>query len=65
MITATQKAIDEARSIIEDLDSSGAMTIGFDEEEIYEFTGEQMIKIARALYLADLELKNTQNTDPL
>lgn len=56
MITTTQQAIDEARFIMEEFDTTNAMTIGFDEGEIYELTGEQMIKIARAIYLADLEL---------
>lgn len=46
-------AIDEARLIIESLDESGAMTIGFEQEENYTLTGKQLSAIARALYLAD------------
>jgi hypothetical protein len=50
--TVTQKAINEAREIIESFDESGAMTVGF-ENESYTLTGKQMTSIAAALYLAD------------
>ncbi len=46
-------AIDEARLIIESLDESGAMTIGFEPDENYTLTGKQLTEIARALYLSD------------
>jgi hypothetical protein len=50
--TMTQKAIDEAREIMESFDESGAMTVGF-ENESYTLTGKQMTAITAALYLAD------------
>jgi len=49
----TIEAVDSARSIVESLDPSGAMTIGFEPEEKYTLTGEQLTEIARALYLSD------------
>ena len=51
ILERTERAIDEARDLIESFDSSGAMTIGF--EGSYTLTAEQMTKIAGALYLAD------------
>jgi hypothetical protein len=51
----TQKAIDEARLIMESFDSSSAMTVGYDEPT-YTLTAEQMTKIASALYLADCKI---------
>ena len=58
-----QQSIDEAREIIESFDKSGAMTLGFDEET-YTLTGEQMIKIAAALYLADCEIYDLSQSIP-
>jgi hypothetical protein len=55
METTTQKAINEAREIMESFDETGAMTIGFDQPT-YTLTAEQMTKIAGALYLADCEI---------
>ena len=55
METPTQKAINEAREIMESFDKAGAMTIGFDLPT-YTLTAEQMVKIAGALYLADCEI---------
>ena len=49
----TIEAIDEARLIVESLDPSGAMTIGFEENETYNLTVKQLAEIAKALYLAD------------
>ena len=57
METQTQKAISEAREIMESFDPGGAMTIGFDLPT-YTLTAEQMVKIAGALYLADCEIDN-------
>ena len=57
METQTQKAINEAREIMESFDPSPAMTIGFDLPT-YTLTAEQMTKIAGALYLADCEIDN-------
>jgi len=51
----TQKAIDEAREIMESFDSAGAATIGFDQPS-YTLTSDQMTKIAGALYLADCKI---------
>lgn len=53
----TQKAIDEARDVMESFDSSSSMTIGFDAET-YTLTREQMCKIATALYLADCKIQD-------
>lgn len=47
-----RKAVAEAREIMESFDEGAAMTIGFDNQT-YELTAEQMVKIAQALYLAD------------
>ena len=58
--TQTQKAISEARDIMESFDPSPAMTIGFDLPT-YTLTAEQMIKIAGALYLADCEIGERNN----
>jgi hypothetical protein len=55
METPTQRAINEAREIMESFDEAGAMTIGFDQPT-YTLTAEQMTKIAGALYLADCEI---------
>ena len=57
METPTQRAINEAREIMESFDEAGAMTIGFDQPT-YTLTAEQMTKIAGALYLADCEIDN-------
>jgi len=51
----TEKAIAEARFIMESFDQSAAMTIGY--AGTYRLTAEQMTKIAGALYLADCELE--------
>lgn len=56
-IIQTQKAINEARDIMESFDEGHGMTIGFDEPT-YTLTAEQMTKIAAALYLADCEINN-------
>ena len=61
-MTALQ-SISEARDIIESFDPSGAMTVGFDEET-YTLTGEQMSKIAAALYLADCEIYDLSQSIP-
>jgi hypothetical protein len=55
METPTQKAINEAREIMESFDETGAMTVSFDQPT-YTLTAEQMTKIAGALYLADCEI---------
>ena len=49
----TLDSISDARDILESFDTSGAMTIGFDQNTSYTLTGEQLSKIAEALYLAD------------
>jgi len=51
-----QHSIDEARLIVESFDPGGGMTVGFDEET-YTLTADQMMKIARALYLADCAIE--------
>ena len=58
----TQKAIDEARLIMESFDSSPAMTVGYDEPT-YTLTAEQMTKIAGALYLADCKIHELTSTE--
>ena len=58
--STAQKAVAEARDLMESFDSSAAMTIGF--EGNYTLTAEQMTKIAGALYLADCELEELSNT---
>ena len=57
----TIESVNEARSIVESLDPSGAMTIGFEENEIYNLTGKQLTEIARALYLSDCLIYDLQN----
>lgn len=47
-----RKAVAEARDIMESFDACGGMTVGFDNGT-YELTAEQMVAIAKALYLAD------------
>lgn len=59
----TIEAIDEARLIVESLDPSGAMTIGFEENETYNLTGKQLTEIAKALYLADCLIYDLQNKE--
>ena len=59
----TIEAIDEARLIVESLDPSGAMTIGFEENETYNLTGKQLSEIAKALYLADCLINDLQNKE--
>jgi hypothetical protein len=60
MESAAQKAINEAREIMESFDDHGG-TLVFYNQESYILTQEQMTKIAGALYLADCEIgKNTQ-----
>ncbi len=54
-----QEALDEARLLMESFDDSAAMTIGFDNDT-YTLTKEQMLVIARALYLVDCELHELQ-----
>ena len=58
--TETQQAIDEARDIIESIGETCPVYVGF-EKETYVVTGEQMQKIAGALYLADCELHDNSN----
>jgi len=54
----TKEQIYQARSILEELDDNhSAMTVGFDNET-YILTKEQIVTIARALYLADCEINN-------
>lgn len=60
-IEKTQEAISIARDIMESFDPSPAMTIGFDEES-YSLTAEQMSIIAGALYLADCEIHDLQQS---
>ena len=55
METTTQKAINEAREIMESFDDHGG-TLVFYNQESYTLTAEQMTKIAGALYLADCEI---------
>ena len=52
----TKKHIAQARDIMESFDTSDAMTIGFEQQETYTLTAEQMTIIAAALYLADCEI---------
>jgi hypothetical protein len=47
------ESINDARSIIEDLDQSAAMTLGFEENEMYNLSGKDLLVIAKALYLSD------------
>jgi hypothetical protein len=54
--TLTKEHIAQARDILESFDSAEAMTIGFEQQETYTLTAEQMTIIAGALYLADCEL---------
>ena len=55
------ESVDSARLIVESLDPSGAMTIGFDPKEKYTLTGEQLTEIARALYLSDCLIYDLKN----
>ena len=55
MESETQRAIDEARQIMEGFDDQGGTTVLY-EEESYTLTREQMTKIAGALYLADCQM---------
>ena len=59
-MSQTQKAIDEAREIMENFDPSPAMTVGYDKET-YTLTSEQMAIIAGALYLADCKIHELTN----
>ena len=47
------ESVNEARSIVENLDSLGAMTIGFEENKTYNLSGKELQIIAKALYLSD------------
>lgn len=47
------ESVNEARLIVEMLDPSGAMTIGFEENETYNLSGKELQIIAKALYLSD------------
>lgn len=47
------ESVNEARSVVENLDPSGAMTIGFEENETYNLSGKELQIIAKALYLSD------------
>lgn len=47
------ESVNEARLIVELLDPSGAMTVGFEENETYNLSGKQLQIIAKALYLSD------------
>ena len=57
----TKEIIAKARQIMEERDTSPAMTIGFDLPT-YELTGEEMLIIAGALYLADCAIP--ESTQP-
>ena len=52
----TKELIAQARDIMESFDTSAAMTIGFEQQETYTLTAEQMTIIAAALYHADCEI---------
>ena len=63
----TKSSVAEAREIMEGFDSSGAMTVGYDDLT-YTLTAEQMTKIMSALYMADcliyeIEEKNNSNNN--
>jgi hypothetical protein len=60
-IEKTQEAISNARDIMESFDQSAAMTVGFDKES-YSLTRQQMAIIAGALYLADCEIHDLQQS---
>ena len=60
-VEKTLMSIANARDIIESFDPSPAMTVGFDEES-YSLTAEQMSIIAGALYLADCEIHDLQQS---
>jgi hypothetical protein len=47
------ESVNEARLIVEMLDPSSAMTIGFEENETYNLSGKELQIIAKALYLSD------------
>lgn len=57
----TLNSISDARDILESFDTSGAMTIGFDQNTSYTLTSEQLSKIAEALYLADCLIYDLQD----
>jgi len=61
MESAAQKAINEARQIMEGFDDHGGTTVLY-EQESYTLTREQMTKIAGALYLADCEIGELPTT---
>ena len=58
-----QQSIDEARDILESLGETCPVYVSFDEET-YTLTGEQMSKIAAALYLAECEIYDLSQTIP-
>lgn len=60
-IEKTQEAIANARDIMESLGETCPVYVSFDEE-IYTLTKEQMNKIAGALYLADCEIHDLQQS---
>lgn len=47
------ESVAEARLIVEMLDHSPAMTLGFEENETYNLSGKELLIIAKALYLSD------------
>jgi len=51
----TDRAIDEARFLIESFDECGAITVDYDKP-YYRLSSEQMKKISKALYLAECEI---------
>jgi len=60
-VEKTLTSIANARDIMESFDPSPAMTVGFDEES-YSLTAEQMTIIAGALFLADWEINDLQQS---
>lgn len=59
----TIESVNQARLIVESLDPSGAMTVGFEGNKIYELTDKQISEIARALYLSDCLIYDLQNKE--
>lgn len=51
----TLESITEAREILESIGETCPVYVGFEKDQ-YVLTGQQLQKIARALYLADCEL---------
>lgn len=51
----TLESITEAREILESIGETCPVYVGFEKDQ-YTLTGQQLQKIARALYLADYEL---------